>query len=191
MAILRDQPFDIPRNPTYIPDIIYDTLSPIVLFRNPIIHITSLHRDLLNGTQIRPGDETFTLTTSLAFTRHLYDQLRDQGRNPILIDAEDLLWRTQELGEKLCAALGIENVLSEKWDPTPEDQRPTHPAIAQWTKDIHESNGILRPATKVSPITTCTQREFTNHVLSSLPNPTYKPRSKNGRRNSALQLHNS
>ena len=76
--MVRDKaysPSDLPSNPTYIPDWLFHTMSPIILVRNPLISIPSAYASLLENSRMRPGDEEFDVVTSLEYPRALFDFL--------------------------------------------------------------------------------------------------------------------
>lgn len=134
-------------NPTYIPDPIFAALRPMILIRHPVPHINSTYRSVIDiGMQIRTGDEDLDILVSHRYFRYLFDMFRAQGRQPVVVDSEDLLWRTGEVTERICEELGVDREgLRETWTPTPEEERPTHPILAPFTITIHASKGIERP----------------------------------------------
>ena len=104
----------------------------------------------------RPGDEDFSLITSNKSLRLLFDYFKAQGRQPLVVDAEDILWRTHGMAKNLCTALGggggiIDPTgLSDTWQPTPKEQvERMNPADYMLTKNIRDSSGIERPAAQV------------------------------------------
>ena len=112
--------------------------------------IASLYHSMVSMCHCRPGDEDFEIASTLGFCRLLFDHLRKLGKEPIVVDAEDMLWRTGDLEETLCSRFGLAGgVIRDTWDPVPEEQNPTNPVLREWTKTIYESSGIERPAQKV------------------------------------------
>ena len=106
---------------------------------------------MTENSQCRPGDEDFTLITSAGHSRWLFEHFRHlRGQPPIVVDGEDVLWRTQELGDKFCNALGLElNGLKDQWDPFPAEQKHPNPFVAAMTNTMTDSTGIERPQNKV------------------------------------------
>ena len=104
------------------------------------------------NSQCRPGDEDFTLITSTRQSRWLFEYFRQtRGQTPIVVDGEDVLWRTQDLGKSLCSVLDLDpNGLTDKWDPLPEEQRHPNWFIAAMTSTMTDSTGIERPDKQVS-----------------------------------------
>lgn len=152
-AMHRDRSLKLTQvsNPTHIPDQIFNTLSPIILIRNPILQVNSTYRSCVElGMKLRETDEDFEIITSLHFSRCLFDMFTAQGRKPIVVDGEDVVYRTDSLIQGICERLGMDpEKFSDKWDPTPEEQMPEHPMIRMFTLTIHASAGIERPADKV------------------------------------------
>ena len=145
------KPEQLGRNPTHLPYEIFDSLKPIILIRHPALSIRSIYRDALKITKQRPGDEDFDGICMNRPLRILFDFFCAQGRQPVVVDAEDILWRTEEMTRNLCAA--IESVeagsLSDKWKPTSQAEMDRmNPLVVMLTKNILESSGIERPSEK-------------------------------------------
>ncbi|KAF2486462.1 hypothetical protein BDY17DRAFT_79558 [Neohortaea acidophila] len=154
-GIPLDQPSALGTNPTYLADDFFHALRPIVLIRHPAHSVRSIYESALKATQQRPGDEDFELITTNKPIRILFDYFTAQGRQPIVVDGEDILWRTEEMSKALCAKLGLDpSGLSDKWTPTSKEEiERMHPLLYMLTKNIHDSAGIERPAEKVSACT--------------------------------------
>ena len=143
------KPEQLGRNPTHIPDELFDSLTPIILIRHPALAIRSIYRDALQITKQRPGDEDFDGICMNRPLRVLFDYFRARGREPVVVDAEDILWRTGEMTRNLCA--GIKGItpesLSDRWEPTsPAEMERMNPLVVMLTKNILESSGIERPS---------------------------------------------
>lgn len=138
-------------NPTYIPSALFATLNPIFLIRHPALQIPSFYKQMRATTKAQPSDEDFTFMTELSYAKYLFDIFRARGKRCIVVDGEDVVWRTRDVANAVCEALGIEkDRISDQWEPVPEAERPTNMLIAHFTKPFHESSGIVRPAEKVS-----------------------------------------
>ena len=149
-------PADIGHNPTYVPDWIFDTCSPIMVIRHPALMVPSFYETMHRISYNLPGDEDFKLCTSLHYCRLIFDVFESQGRRPIVVDGEDVVWRTEEMTNNVCKALGIDSAgVAQTWQPTPPEKRPQHPIIAAFTKTVHESTGVERPAKKVRACLIC------------------------------------
>jgi hypothetical protein len=148
-----DQPSDLGSNPTCIEDDIFETLTPIILIRHPALSVDSIYRGALAHTKQTPSDEDFQMITSNKHQRLLFDWYKARGQLPIVIDAEDILWRTREMTESLCQQLGgvlDPKTFSESWEPTSKEVvERMNPLVYMLTKDIQESRGIQRQAEKV------------------------------------------
>ena len=161
---------DLGPNPTYLSDWIFKTCTPVMVIRHPALSVRSLYETMSQISYNRPGSEDFHFCTSLHYCRLLFDLFKSQGRNPIVVDGEDVLWRTKEITTNICESLGIgPEGVTEEWEPTPVEKRPTNPIILGLTKTIHESSGILRPEKKV-----CTLQVF-NLTMTSGTNTCIKP----------------
>ena len=141
-------------NPTYLPDNVFNTIAAVIVIRNPLYQVPSLYESFAADSKCRPGDEDFAIAASAKTYRLLFDVLRSQRRTVIVVDGDDVLWRTADLAANVCVALGIDSgSVTDWWDPIPESGRPLdNPIVLAWTKTIWESSGIERPAEKV----TCT-----------------------------------
>ena len=137
--------------PTNLSDEVLDTCTPIMIIRHPAMQVSSVYQSMVALTQCRPGDEDFEIATTLTLSRALYDFLCSWGKTPIIVDAEDMLWRTQDLVTNICNALGIDaKDIQDRWDPVPFEKRPSKSILVAWTEVIWKSSGIERPMTKVS-----------------------------------------
>nr|POF00399.1 hypothetical protein CFP56_75680 [Quercus suber] len=139
----------IPRsNPTVIPDQIFATLRPIFIIRNPVFSVPSSYISFSETSQIRTGDEDWTTIIDLRLPRMIFDYFKaNSGATPIVIDGDDIVWRTSEVGKKLCQELKLEyGGLSDVWEPVPEDQRSPWSVIRHFLQTIDASTGIERPS---------------------------------------------
>ena len=156
LGLLRgeiQEPAQLGRNPTHLPDEIFHSLRPIILIRHPALAISSIYRDALNLTKFREGDEDLDVICVNRPLRILFDYFKAQKRRPIVVDAEDVLWRTEEVAKNLCAALGTidPTTLSDRWEPkSKEEIERMNPYVYKVTQKIVESSGIERPREKVS-----------------------------------------
>ncbi|KAI0164946.1 hypothetical protein GGR57DRAFT_451165 [Xylariaceae sp. FL1272] len=142
------EPYQLGRNPTHLPDEIFDCLQPMILIRHPALSIHSIYRDALKMTKQRPGDEDFDFLCINKPLRLLFDYLTSKGRQPVVVNAEDLLWRTDDLTNNMCTSLGTIDAatLSDKWKPaTEEELARLNPLRVMLTRNILESSGIERP----------------------------------------------
>lgn len=153
----RDQgfpPLDQPLPyPLPIPESLLDKFTPIILTRHPVLQVDSVYRSMTTYTQSQPGDENFAMITSTRHSRWLFEYLRHNrgGQIPIVVDSEDILWRTQELGNRLCTALDLSSgELKDTWDPMPEEWKHPNVFIRAMTATMADSTGIERPDPQVS-----------------------------------------
>lgn len=149
-------------NPTWIPDEIFARVQPIILIRHPALSVRSTHRDALKFTQQRVDDEDFLKITENKTLRFLFDYFQSRGREPIVVDGEDLLWRTDEVRKGLCGKLGIDpEGLKDRWTPTSrEEVAKMLPLVHTLTKTFHDSEGIERPEVRPEEPTIEGMREW-------------------------------
>ena len=133
-------------NPTVIPDAVFDTLTPIFIIRHPVFSVPSNYSSLLETSAIRPGDEDWDLITGIGIQRHLFDFFRRRdSQPPLVIDGDDTVWKTPEIGKKVCEALRIgTSGISDQWQAVPEDQRSKDPLLRHFLQVSDNSTGIVR-----------------------------------------------
>ena len=147
-------PFDdnLP-NALEIPDALLEKFTPVLLIRHPVLQVDSIYRSMTSYSQCRPGDEDFNLITCTRHSRWLFEYFKHTrgGLTPIVVDGEDVLWRTQELGSNICAALGLPaDGLKDQWDRLPEERKHPNWFLAAMTTTMTDSTGIERMDEKVS-----------------------------------------
>lgn len=152
LAVIRDEDLvPSPDNPTVIPDHIFETLTPVFIIRNPVFSTPSNYKGFAETSTIRPGDEDWKAITAIKLQRRLFDYFKlREGRAPLVIDGDDVVWRTKEVGKGLCQALDIDfEGLTESWEAVPENERSDDPVIKYFLQTIDDSTGIERST--VSP----------------------------------------
>lgn len=141
----------LPRNPTYIPDHIWDNMQPIILIRHPALQVDSGFRAIYEAFKTKDVSDDFAASTSCRMAQVLYEHLRAQGKEPLVIDGEDLLWRTEEMTKNFGASTGLDaSKFKDTWALWPADQRQENPFLLRFMSTIYESTGIERPQRKVS-----------------------------------------
>ena len=106
--------------------------------RGSVLMIQSIYNSMSALTQCRPGGENFDLITSWHFARLIFEYFRlSRKAIPIVVDGEDILWRTEELGRNFCEAVGIDSSgLKERWDTLPAEWWARNPFIFAMTVSI-------------------------------------------------------
>lgn len=95
---------------------------------------------------IRASDEDFEILCSYGPMRRLFDHYRSQGVEPIVVDGDDIVFRTEEVKGVLAAKLGVkEEGLRETWEEWPEEDRHENPLMKMFLSTIYASRGIERP----------------------------------------------
>ena len=133
-------------NPTYIPDHIMETLRPIFVIRHPVFRIPSCYISFARDTAVRPGDEDFEIICDLSSQRYVFDYFKNRtGKAPIVVDGDDVVWRTEELAQALGKALNLDPAgFSDTWDVVPEEKRSEWPIIRMFLTTIDGSTGVER-----------------------------------------------
>lgn len=156
--IARSEKYDVPANPTAIPDHLYESLMPIILIRHPCPQLRSSYARAVQATQMRPGGEDFSNTTTATFTRFLFDDFAAKGRTPIVVDGDDVILRTREVVEAVCARLGLDaGLVQDTWEPI-EDYGTGEPVMSAYMAEILSSTGVRRDRSDVSDISRGTFR---------------------------------
>ncbi|KAI5361102.1 hypothetical protein Slin15195_G122140 [Septoria linicola] len=102
------------------------------MIRNPVFAVPSNYKGFSQTLTIRPGDEDWDLITGMQIQRYLFDFFRKRdGRAPLVIDGDDVVWRTAEVGSK-------------EWEAVPEGQRSSDALLGHFLQDINDSTGIVR-----------------------------------------------
>lgn len=137
-----------PPNPTVIPDSLFESLVPIFVIRNPVHVMPSLYAMSLATMGLSPTDEDFQLLTCTLTQRLLFDHFREKmNRAPVVVNGDDILWRTKEMSRGVCKALEIDpSSLNEMWEVLPEELQHPNPLIRAFTTTINTSTGIERPS---------------------------------------------
>ena len=141
-----------PGNPTYVPDEIFNSITnPVILIRHPALIAPSLWKVQSPVLKLQVEDEDFRALASLLFTRMMFDYFQSIGKRPIVVDAEDLVTKPEDLATALCSALGIDRSgVSLEWDSLPEDHWPhLDQQVKEFAGDLLKSKGIKSSAKKV------------------------------------------
>jgi hypothetical protein len=137
-------------NPTEIDDELLKSFTPVFLIRHPALVVRSYWQVNVENVHSEPEDEQFKWMISVRWVRILFEYFRQQhkGQIPVLIDAEDVVYRTSELADELCQRLGVDagGVITQ-W--TPEGRDPND-AGHFFHARLRESAGIERAEGGVS-----------------------------------------
>ena len=133
-------------NPTTFSDALFESFTPIILIRHPLLVLRSYYLNQHPVFRLEPTDEDFKFGTTLQFSKLWFDAKREAtGQIPIVVDAEDVVYDTERTVSRLCKRLGIaEDGVQFSWSPVPMDQRPKDPIMQGFFKDILDSSGIMR-----------------------------------------------
>jgi hypothetical protein len=81
----------------------------------------------------------------------LYDYFVSIGKRPVLVEAQDFVYNTKPVMDKVCRELGIdENGWTDTWDPVPNEYWPDHKIGTVMTGAMMASSGLERRAKEVS-----------------------------------------
>ena len=135
------------KNPTYVPDDLMETFTPVLLIRNPLLFVPSnwkIHQPF----QEKPEEEAFTMFASHRWVRILWDYFREKVQAaPIVVDAEDVIHNTNVFATAFCKRLGIEPQWQEVWDPKLTEEQKGQDPWNQALYNIRASGGIIRGST--------------------------------------------
>ncbi|KAI7637872.1 hypothetical protein KC343_g471 [Hortaea werneckii] len=140
----------IPENPTYLPDPLLTTLTPILLIRHPALTIPSSWRTESRIKNLSIDDEDFYLLTTNRWSRELLTYLLHRctasgWRKPLVIDAYDVVHRTGAVTGRLCGELGLDPAgVQERWRQLPREEWPGHSVVVAYTRDLLGSGGVER-----------------------------------------------
>lgn len=150
IAIAYAKQQDLPKvsNPTILSDENFRDAIPLFVIRHPVASVPSIYKLLMATTLVRPGSEAWRWMNGTGLQRYFVDIIKERdGKAPLIIDGDDVVWRTEEVGKAVSAAIGIdEKLLSTTWQPTPEKLAEYSEFRKYTTKVIHESSGINKPA---------------------------------------------
>ena len=155
-------------NPTWIPDDLYTSLSPLILIRHPARMIPSFYRTLVDVFKLQTTDEDFAVYTSLRWLRIIFDSYRElYSQNddpvhpysscnmihsteerptwPLVIDAEDVVHSTQAIVSKLCRLWHIDSSgVQYSWKAVPREERPKDKIMCGFFDTLLSSTGVIQ-----------------------------------------------
>jgi hypothetical protein len=114
----------------------------VLLIRDPVQMLPSLAKNL---------EEPTLRDTGLALQTELYEQLREMGQEPPIIDAKQILLNPRQVLSELCAAIGLpfeESMLRWQAGPRPEDGI----WAKHWYHAVHQSTGFQPYVEKSEPM---------------------------------------
>lgn len=136
-------------NPTLIPDHVFSELTPIFVIRNPVHAVPSNYVSLRQTSQVGIDGEDWKLVNGVPLQRRLFDHFQEcnKGTSPLVVDGDDVIWRTDELRDSLSRALDLDpKGLSSVWEAVPQDERDENPIMRHFLQVIDDSTGIVRPS---------------------------------------------
>ncbi|KAF4989218.1 hypothetical protein FGRMN_9275 [Fusarium graminum] len=107
-------------NPTIFPDSFISSWRPIFLIRHPALTFESWYRAESGARDVDLADRSWSFYTTYEYSRQLYDWYLSKnlspGREPIVIDADDILDNSPTI-KRLCVSLGMDaNRVLYEWD---------------------------------------------------------------------------
>lgn len=154
-------------NPTWIPDDLYTSLSPLILIRHPARMIPSFYRKQTDVFKLQTADEDFAIYTSFRWLRIIFDSYREfYSENddlahpysscstmnsakekpiwPLVIDAEDVVHSTQAIVSKLCDIWHIDSSgVQYSWNAIPREERPKDKIMCGFFDTLLSSTGVI------------------------------------------------
>ena len=156
-------------NPTWIPDDLYTSLSPLILIRHPARMIPSFYRTQVDVFKLQTTDEDFAIYASLRWLRIIFDSYRqfyyeendDLVRSdsscstnnstkekptwPLVIDAEDVVHSAQAIVSKLCDIWQIDPSGTQySWKAVPMEERPKDKIMCGFFATLLSSTGVIQ-----------------------------------------------
>ncbi|KAJ4479040.1 hypothetical protein J3R30DRAFT_3473647 [Lentinula aciculospora] len=137
-------------NPTWLPDRIIASMSPIIIIRHPVSTYTSYIRaaSVFGGTGL---DSEFPLMATYRWQKIIYDLYREyynktdpEGKKdwPIVIDGDKLVEDTKGQMQRFCELTGIdESQIQYSWNPSSEAIDGVYRAFVG---TIKESTGVIK-----------------------------------------------
>ena len=145
-------PHDLGRNPTYLPDWLFETCTPVIVIRHPVFSVPSYYNVVSKMTSIAPGMEDYDWMTNLYFCRILFDLFKSQGRTPVVADGEDIVLRVREMATAVSNGIGVDpEGVKESWEPTPKEDRHPNFVIQAFLSTMYDSTGVEQSTEKVRP----------------------------------------
>ena len=161
------------RNPTWIPDDLYASISPLILIRHPARMIPSFYRTQVDVFKLQTTDEDFAIYATLRWVRIIFDSYRElysenddladpysdcntnrtKGKKiwPLVVDAEDVVYSTQAIVLKLCDIWNIDSSgVQYSWRAVPREERPEDKIFCGFFDTLLSSTGVIR-GNKVCP----------------------------------------
>lgn len=133
-------------NPTELPDEIFGAIEPIFVIRNPVFTVRSNYTALRATAPTQPDHSDWRVMLAMPLQRAFFDFLtKKNGKRPLVVDGDDVLWRPDELADGLCKELGIEHKLFKAWGVWPHEDRTTNFLVKHFLAEIYESIGIITP----------------------------------------------
>ena len=155
-------------NPTWIPDDVYTSLSPLILIRHPARMIPSFYRTQTNVFKLHITDQDFAMWASLRWLRLIFDSYRGlysdsdelvhphsscstingtkkQPIWPLVVDAEDVVYSTQAIASKLCDIWNIDSSgVQYSWKAIPSEERPEDKIMCTFFDTLLSSTRVIR-----------------------------------------------
>jgi hypothetical protein len=161
LSCSQSKPTPIPPNPTVLPTSFLRTMSPVCLIRHPAPMFESYYRAAIQGNlNISIHDEDFPVNTSLRWVRLVHDWYLSLGKQPLVIEADDLI-NEDAVMPKFCKALGLDpQYLRTQWDKVPEEEKARQGVmVTAFLKTIQNSTGIIRSRRRDYEINNAQERE--------------------------------
>ncbi|KAG7086264.1 hypothetical protein E1B28_002231 [Marasmius oreades] len=147
--------FPIP-NPTFLPDRLFATFTPVFIIRHPCRMVPSLRRAVQSIGAVYPNEDT-VFDTQFKWQRMVYDCYKawlstPEGIEavggasfaehlPVVVDGDRLVNNAQEQMESLCQIVGLDpSGIQYEW----EAQESETPGQAVFVGTLHNSTGIIK-----------------------------------------------
>jgi hypothetical protein len=142
-------------NPTFFPDRLWTSISPIFIIRHPAWTVPSMIRQMRKvAPAIVPDGERMKFELAYTWSREIFDAYRSYYKDlmgedgfksypyPIVVDGTDLVNDAEGVMAKFCGRVGIDSSkVSYEWDPVTASHGPMADAFLGTLKG---SSGVIK-----------------------------------------------
>ncbi|KAF9261010.1 hypothetical protein L218DRAFT_961927 [Marasmius fiardii PR-910] len=139
-------------NPTVLPKSFLASVTPVLTIRHPLRIINSTAGIFFRSLGARVDSPEFLLSSSLKWTRVLYDYCKSAGLDPVIVDGDELVRDTKVQMTKLCALICVDGSLIQyEWNP-----KGSYTEMNEEMKEnifmqvLYKSTGVVRDEVRIN-----------------------------------------